>query len=97
MSTAVPRRLEPHEIEASLVLLPLWRVVDGKLKREFRFVDFSAAFAFMTRVAELANRANHHPDWRNVWNRVDIELTTHDAGGITEGDFALARAIDSAL
>jgi len=97
VTTDVPRRLQPHEIEANLASIPSWRHTDGKLEREFRFADFSAAFAFMTRVAEVANRVNHHPDWRNVWNRVEIALSTHDAGGITERDFALARAIDGVV
>ena len=61
---------------------------------QFKFENFSQAWGFMTRVALLAEAANHHPDWRNVWNRVDIRLTTHDAGGRTQKDIDLARAID---
>ncbi|MEZ5596836.1 MAG: 4a-hydroxytetrahydrobiopterin dehydratase [Pseudomonadales bacterium] len=64
-----------------------------RLVGQFRFRDFPAAFAFMTRVALVAERMNHHPEWRNVYNRVDVELTTHDAGGLTELDFTLARAM----
>lgn len=64
------------------------------LTRSFKFADFSEAFAFMTRVALLAEKADHHPEWSNVWNRVDILLTTHDAGGLSARDVALARAID---
>ncbi|HAC25419.1 MAG: 4a-hydroxytetrahydrobiopterin dehydratase [Cyclobacteriaceae bacterium] len=73
----------------------MWNEEDNKLKRSFVFADFSEAFAFMTRVALLAEQANHHPWWSNVYNRVDIELQTHDAGNIvTEKDRALAAAID---
>lgn len=70
-----------------------WEVVDGKLHRELAFADFSEAFAFMARVALLAEKADHHPDWSNSWNRVVIDLVSHDAGGITDRDVALARAI----
>ncbi|MBL7853544.1 MAG: 4a-hydroxytetrahydrobiopterin dehydratase [Cyclobacteriaceae bacterium] len=73
----------------------MWNEENNKLKRSFVFADFSEAFAFMTRVALLAEQANHHPWWSNVYNRVDIELQTHDAGNIvTEKDRALAAAID---
>jgi len=65
------------------------------IARRFVFVDFPAAFAFMTRVALAAEKADHHPDWTNVWNRVDILLSTHDAGGVTRKDVALAREIDA--
>ena len=67
------------------------------LTRRFLFADFSEAFAFMTRVALLAEKADHHPEWENVWNRVDILLTTHDAGGLSARDVALASAIDALL
>lgn len=75
--------------------LPGWMLEGEHLKRSFRFADFSAAFAFMTRVALLAEKADHHPEWFNVWNRVDIALTTHDAGGLSARDAELARAIDA--
>ena len=65
------------------------------IRRSFRFADFAEAFAFMTRVALLAEKADHHPEWTNVWSRVNIALTTHDAGGVTECDIALAAAIDA--
>ncbi len=65
--------------------------------RTFTFADFSAAFAFMTRVALLAEKADHHPEWTNVWNRVDVALTTHDAGGLSHRDVAMAEAIDALL
>ena len=72
-----------------------WREADGCLRREFEFADFSEAFAFMTRVALLAESSNHHPEWSNVYNKVSITLTTHDAGSIvTEADRRLATAID---
>ncbi len=73
---------------------PGWEVRDGAIHRSFVFDDFSAAFAFMTRVALLAERLDHHPDWSNVWNRVDITLTSHDVGHLTERDARMAAAID---
>jgi len=69
-------------------------MIKGKLHKEFRFPDFVDAFGFMTRVALIAEGMNHHPGWSNVWNRVVIDLTTHDAGGITEKDFQLAEKVD---
>lgn len=66
------------------------------IRRHFAFADFAEAFAFMTRVALAAERMNHHPDWTNVWSKVDIALSTHSAGGVTALDLALARAIDAA-
>lgn len=88
--------LDPERRAAALRDLPGWRVTqDGRaIRRSLRFAGFSAAFAFMTRVAMEAERRDHHPDWRNVYDRVEIELTTHDAGGLTERDIALARFID---
>jgi 4a-hydroxytetrahydrobiopterin dehydratase len=73
---------------------PGWQIVEGKLHREFSFGDFSEAWAFMARVALEAEKANHHPDWSNSWNRVVIDLVTHDAGGITDRDQALAEKIN---
>jgi 4a-hydroxytetrahydrobiopterin dehydratase len=67
------------------------------ISRDFKFKDFSEAFAFMTRVALLAQAADHHPEWSNVYNRVKISLSTHDAGGLTDKDVALARQIDALL
>lgn len=88
--------LPDSEIASSLAALPRWsRSDDGlALRRLFVFRDFSEAFAFMTRVALLAEKADHHPDWSNAWNRVDIALTSHDAGGVTLRDLSLALAID---
>ena len=87
------------ERDAALSELPEWSPTgDGKaIARSFRFADFNEAFGFMTRVALLADRADHHPEWSNVYNRVEIELTTHDAGGLSARDVALAKAIDILL
>jgi len=75
-----------------------WTEVDGRdaITRSFRFADFNAAFGFMTRVALKADAMDHHPEWFNVYNRVEVTLATHDAGGVTEKDIALARFIDAA-
>ncbi|MFN6953312.1 MAG: 4a-hydroxytetrahydrobiopterin dehydratase [Acetobacteraceae bacterium] len=77
--------------------LPGWSLVEGRdaIRRRFVFHDFSEAWGFMARVALLAEKHDHHPEWSNVWNRVEIVLTTHDAGGLSERDVALARAIDA--
>lgn len=77
--------------------LPEWDHDAGRdaITRSFTFDDFSQAFAFMTQVALLAEKADHHPEWSNVWNRVDILLTTHDAGGLSGRDIDMARAIDA--
>ena len=82
---------------AELASLPNWTVdLAGKsIHRELRFGDFNEAWGFMNRVALLAESQNHHPDWSNVWNTVRITLSTHDAGGLTDKDITLARAIDS--
>lgn len=84
--------LSDAEIEAAIKQLPGsdWRLVDGKLYAEFRFDDFVLAFAFMSASALIAERMNHHPEWFNVYNRVNVHLTTHDAGGLTDLDFQLA-------
>jgi len=74
-----------------------WTLVEGRdaIQREFRFRDFSEAWGFMARVALLAEKHDHHPEWSNVWNRVEILLSTHDAGGLSARDVALAQAIDA--
>lgn len=79
--------------------LPEWRLAEGRdaIRRGFRFADFSAAWGFMARVALLAEAQDHHPEWSNVWNRVDILLTTHDAGGLSARDVRLALAIDALI
>ena len=76
--------------------LPDWDYDEARdaITRRFTFADFSEAFAFMTRVALLAEKADHHPEWSNVWNRVDVLLTTHDAGGLSGRDVEMAQAID---
>ena len=71
-----------------------WEEREGKLHREFTFADFSEAWAFMARVALLAEKLNHHPDWSNSWNKVVIDLVSHDAGGVTDRDRQLAEKID---
>jgi 4a-hydroxytetrahydrobiopterin dehydratase len=88
--------LSESERNAALAELAGWRYDPERngIARVFRFADFNAAFAFMTRVALAAERADHHPDWSNVWNRVDVLLRTHDADGVTEKDVALARQMD---
>jgi 4a-hydroxytetrahydrobiopterin dehydratase len=90
-------KLAPEARAALPDTLPLWRPLEGRdaIARSFRFADFSAAWGFMARVALLAEKHDHHPEWSNVWNRVDITLTTHDAGGLSERDIALAQAIDA--
>ena len=90
-------RLTDAECAAALALLPAWSLREDGLAidREFRFGDFGEAFAFMTRVAIAADKADHHPEWSNVYNRVAITLTTHDAGGLSARDVALAKAIDA--
>lgn len=84
------------EIEAFLSEHPSWSVVEGKLHREFLFDDFVQAFGFMAQVAVIAERMDHHPEWSNVYNRVVVDLVTHDAGGITNRDFELADKMDTA-
>ena len=74
--------------------VPGWLVVDGRLHREFAFADFSEAFAFMTRVALIAEVLNHHPDWSNSWNRVVIDIASHDEGGITDLCVAFAARVN---
>lgn len=77
--------------------LPDWALAEGRdaIRREFRFRDFNEAWGFMSRVALLAEAQDHHPEWSNVYNRVEVLLTTHDAGGLSERDIRLARAIDA--
>jgi len=89
-------KMSDDAIITRLPELDAWILNDcGKLEKDFQFENFQAAFAFMTRVAFLAEGMNHHPDWSNVYNRVHIELNSHDANGITGRDFKLAKAIDA--
>ncbi len=92
-------QLDEHERATALDALGDWDFDEGRdaLTRRFAFGDFSEAFGFMARVALLAEKADHHPEWSNVYNRVDIALTTHDAGGLSHRDVDLAKAIDALL
>jgi len=84
------------ELRSALKRLPDWRLAEGReaITRKYLFVDFDAAFAFMTRVALLAAKMDHHPEWSNVYNKLDVTLATHDAGGVTQKDIDLAMAMD---
>lgn len=84
------------EITRAVGRLAGWQYRDRALEKTFAFTDFTAALAFMTAVAPTAERLNHHPDWSNSYNRVNVRLTSHDAGGVTERDFKLARAMEAA-
>ncbi|MBI1663533.1 MAG: 4a-hydroxytetrahydrobiopterin dehydratase [Nitrosopumilus sp.] len=88
-------RLSQEEIEEELKNLPGWSVVNDKLHREIEFESFNQAFGFMTRAAMEIEKMNHHPEWFNVYNRLVIDLMTHDAGGITTNDINLARILNS--
>lgn len=89
-------RLPETEIARGLERLEGWgRTEDGAIGKQFVFADFVAAFGFMTRVALLAEKAGHHPDWSNSYKAVTITLSTHDAGGVTQADLDLAEAIDA--
>jgi 4a-hydroxytetrahydrobiopterin dehydratase len=95
---AIPQLTEAERTQA-LAALPDWALrADGlAIERKFKFADFNQAFGFMTRVALLADKHDHHPEWSNVYNRVEITLTTHDAGGLSLRDVAMAKAIDALL
>ncbi len=90
------QRLNDAERATLATSLPKWELVRDpeSIRREFRFKDFNRAWGFMSQVALIAEQHNHHPNWSNVWNTVRIELSTHDAGGLTQKDVALAQAID---
>ena len=91
-------KLAEPQLSAALATLPDWRFEaqrGGVIEREFRFRDFVQAFGFMAQVALLAERANHHPEWFNVYNRVRVTLTTHDDGGLSMKDVELARQMDA--
>jgi len=87
---ARPERLTTDQIDAALSGLDGWELVDDKLHRELRFPDFASAFGFMAAAATVAEKLDHHPEWSNVYSKVVVDLTTHDAGGITELDVRLA-------
>jgi 4a-hydroxytetrahydrobiopterin dehydratase len=88
------KALSATEISQAMTQLPQWQHVGVCIERHFVFPDFKSAWSFMTQVAELAELHNHHPDWRNVYNRVEIQLTTHDAGGLSQRDVDLAHEIN---
>lgn len=87
-------KLDDEEIGAGLSELPGWSLANNKLRREFKFGNFVEAFGFMTSAAIESEKMNHHPEWCNVYNKVVVDLTTHDAGGITMLDFELARKMN---
>ena len=92
------QKIAPEQIVSLLTGLPQWRYQPergGIITRDFKFIDFNEAFGFMARVALLAEQHNHHPEWSNVYNRVSITLTTHDASGLSTRDIDLAQRIDS--
>ena len=88
-------KLSDEQIRNELGNLPGWSVVNGKLHKEFIFKDFIEAFGFMTTAALHIEKMNHHPEWFNVYNKLKIDLVTHDAGGITQNDINLARTLNS--
>ena len=94
MSEEDYRKLSENEIQQEVGVLDGWKVVSGKVNKTFEFGDFVQAFGFMTRVAIEAEKMNHHPEWFNVYNRVRIDLVTHDLGGISNYDIKLAKTID---
>lgn len=89
------QKLSDQDLESALHQLPGWTLQHGKLHREFKFPDFPHAIGFMTTAAVNIEKKNHHPEWSNVYNRVVVDLTTHDAAGITQNDLDLARLLDS--
>jgi 4a-hydroxytetrahydrobiopterin dehydratase len=92
---AAPARLTDTEVAARLKALPGWTLAGGKLHKGFTFHDFAGAWGFMSAVALVAEAMGHHPEWSNVWNRVTVDLTTHDAGGISALDFDLATRMEA--
>ena len=88
-------RLSDEQIKTELKELSGWSVVNGKLHKDFVFDDFVEAFGFMTRAAIHIEKMNHHPEWFNVYNKISVDLVTHDAGGITQNDIILARTLNS--
>jgi 4a-hydroxytetrahydrobiopterin dehydratase len=87
-------KLTGDEVSAALVQLPGWTLENGKLHRSYKFPDFAHAIGFMATAAPLIEKRNHHPEWANVYNRVTVDLTTHDAGGITQKDVDLAALLE---
>lgn len=95
MSKMKYKKLSENELDETVRAMNGWELKDGKLKKSFRFSNFVEAFGFMTRIALEAEKINHHPEWSNVYNTVTINLSTHDAGGITDYDVKLANIIDN--
>lgn len=91
------KKLADDQVQSKLERLAGWSLADGKLRREFKFGSFVEAFGFMASAALEAEKMNHHPEWSNVYNRVTVELVTHDAKGITELDFRLAEKMNALL
>ncbi|MDE0017658.1 MAG: 4a-hydroxytetrahydrobiopterin dehydratase [Candidatus Poribacteria bacterium] len=89
------QKLTDAQIQENLAQVDGWTIENGKLHKEFQFDNFISAFGFMTQLALVAESLNHHPEWFNVYNRVTIDLTTHDAGGISELDFQWAKQADA--
>jgi 4a-hydroxytetrahydrobiopterin dehydratase len=89
-------KLSESEVQERLQKLPRWSLRAGKLHRDYAFADFAEAFGFMARCALIAEKSDHHPEWFNVYSKVSVDLTTHDAGGISERDFALAEQMEKA-
>jgi 4a-hydroxytetrahydrobiopterin dehydratase len=87
-------KLSDEEVRQAIQNLPGWQLINGKLHREYKFADFTHAFGFMTMAAIGIEKLNHHPEWFNVYNRVTVDLTTHDSGGITKNDLDLASLLE---
>jgi 4a-hydroxytetrahydrobiopterin dehydratase len=96
MEDRMAKKLDDAARQGLAARLPGWSLVSGRdaLQKTFKFKDFNQAFGFMARVALVAEKMDHHPEWTNVWNRVEVTLSTHDAGGLTELDLKLAEAMD---
>jgi 4a-hydroxytetrahydrobiopterin dehydratase len=92
-----PSRLSDAQVQSRLSSFPGWRFADNQIRRTLEFPDFVAAFGFMTTVALIAEGMQHHPEWRNVYNVVEISLSTHDVGGVSENDFLLAGRINGLM
>ena len=90
-----PQKLDESQLQSVLASLPSWTLAQGKLHREYKFADFVHAFGFMATSAIAIEKMDHHPEWFNVWNKVVVDLTTHDAGGISAKDVELAKLLDS--
>ncbi len=88
-------KLSDDQIKEKLKELQGWQLVNGKLHKEFQFKDFNQAFGFMTKAALHAEKMDHHPEWFNVYNKLKVDLMTHDAGGVTENDIKLAKILNS--